>query len=237
MIIHRLDPSLRRRWLALALLGLCCAPNAGWAEAGEMRIRGSLTNIDPSGSGGGNFQTATQGVLTDTQTRFGSAWTFSLNSTYQLTEHWGIEVMAASPSRHELSAQGASLVAQSPGVIADVEMIPTASILQFHFSPTGKIRPYVGLGMHYTFFLSERPSGGLRDAYPLTSAFDLANKASWVAQFGVDFALGEDWFFNADMKYLDLSTQAHFTSLDTGSSQLDLNLDPWMIGLGVGRHF
>jgi len=63
-------------------------------------------------------------------------------------------------------------------------MMPLMSFLQFNAMPIGKIQPYIGIGGHYTLFLNTTASGGLQNAYALTSDLKLSNKGGWGFQLG-----------------------------------------------------
>jgi outer membrane protein len=62
--------------------------------------------------------------------------------------------------------------------------------------------------------------------------------SSWglSAQVGVDYALDRNWFINLDAKYIRMDTTAE---LDSGGvvREVDVDIDPWFLSIGVGRRF
>ena len=52
----------------------------------------------------------------------------------------------------------------------------------------------------------------------------------------MDIAINDRWYFNLDVKYIDINTTA---SLHTaiGSLYVDVNVDPVILGAGIGYRF
>ncbi|HEX7115129.1 MAG TPA: OmpW family outer membrane protein [Steroidobacter sp.] len=149
----------------------------------------------------------------------GAMLTFS--GTYLVTPNWGVEVLAALPFSHDIDLNGG-------GRVAETEHLPPTISLQYHFNPTGAMRPYIGAGLNYTLFFSEETTGALAGSkLELDPSFGLA------AQVGLDVLLGSDWFVNVDVRWMDIDTDA---KLD-GSKLGTVELDPLVYGLSVGRRF
>ena len=51
-------------------------------------------------------------------------------------------------------------------------------------------------------------------------------------RLGADVALGNDWYFNVDFKYLNVDTEATI-----GGTRYDMDLNPYIIGTGVAYRF
>ncbi len=49
----------------------------------------------------------------------------------------------------------------------------------------------------------------------------------------MDVPIGEHWYLNVDVRYIDIDTKA---KLD-GASLGDVEIDPWLYGLNVGYRF
>lgn len=64
-------------------------------------------------------------------------------------------------------------------------------------------------------------------------------KDSWgaAANVGVDYAINKDWFVNADVKYIDMDTEATIKTNALGRLKVDVDIDPWVYGIGIGRRF
>ena len=56
------------------------------------------------------------------------------------------------------------------------------------------------------------------------------------AQFGVDIDFADGWFFSADVKYIQINTEATFDTA-LGGVKVDVDIDPWVFGVGFGTTF
>lgn len=139
--------------------------------------------------------------------------------TYFFADNWAAELIAAT-SQHSVHQTTA-------GDIGSVWLLPPTLTVQYHFSPEGNFRPYVGAGINYTFFYSARsPLPGIH--------YD--HNFGWAIQAGVDVPFGDSgYFFNVDVKKLFLSTDVR--ALGGVVRAKDVNLDPWIVGVGVGYRF
>jgi len=61
------------------------------------------------------------------------------NISYMLSDNIALELLAATPFEHKISATGSLL-----GEIATVKQLPPALSLQYHFLPNKSISPYFG---------------------------------------------------------------------------------------------
>ncbi len=140
-----------------------------------------------------------------------------------LKDNISIEVLGALPFSHDINATGAVT-----GKVADTRQLPPTVSLQYHFKPKASVRPYVGLGLNYTTFFDINTTGALAGTrLELDDSFGLA------AQAGVDMDINDKWFFNADVRYIDIETTATSSLLGT----VDVSIDPWVFTLGVGTTF
>ena len=211
----------------LVLLAMCASPALAY-EAGDWLVRGRIINVGPNDDSSpvavGGADVAGSGVSVNDDT------TLELDFTYMLAKHWGVELILGS-SQHDVRAEG-SLAAL--GDVIDTRVLPPTLTLQYHFLPDGTIRPYAGLGLNYTRFFDSEVTGGL-DAPG--ADVDLDHSWGLAAQAGVDVGINKDWFINFDLKYIDLDTSASFRDTVVGAAEVDVDIDPWVFGIGVGRRF
>ena len=107
--------------------------------------------------------------------------------------------------------------------------MPPTVTLQYHFSPRGSIRPYVGAGVNYTFFYEQDPGAAVSVNYD--------NGFGFALQAGVDVPINDTYFLNFDVKKIFLNTDVTINAGDAGVVGADVDLDPFVIGVGVGRRF
>lgn len=153
--------------------------------------------------------------------------------TYMATDNIGLELIAAI-TKH--SASGRTGTTGAIGKLASTWVLPPTLTAQYHFMPDGKVRPYVGAGVNYTLFYSEKASNGLEGAVGNTRVH-MSDSFGWAAQAGVDIDLNEKFFLNLDVKYIDIDTTARLHTAAAGTQRVRINLDPIVVGVGVGMHF
>jgi outer membrane protein len=151
--------------------------------------------------------------------------------TYMATDHIGTELILAT-TKHDATGRGSL---SGLGKIASTWALPPTLTLQYHLNPKGKVRPYVGAGVNYTIFYSEKASDALKGALGPTKV-RMSDSAGYALQAGVDVDLGRRTFLNLDVKYLDIDTTTQLIT-DAGASRVRVSLDPIVIGAGVGMRF
>ncbi|MBL4622517.1 MAG: OmpW family protein [Immundisolibacteraceae bacterium] len=207
------------------------APVAFAYEAGDWLIRGRVIAVSPNDSS--NTLTSSVAGALGTQAGVNSDVVPEVDFTYMLSRKWGVELILAS-SEHDIKAKGALA---SLGNIIDTRTLPPTLTLQYHFRPDGKYRPYMGVGVNYTLFFSEDASSSLKAAGGGTANVDLDPSIGLAAQLGMDVGLSDDWFINFDVKYIDMKTDASISTATLGKLKIDVDIDPWVYGIGIGKRF
>lgn len=141
-----------------------------------------------------------------------------IDGTYFITDNIGVELIAAT-TKHTASNSNA-------GPIASVWLLPPTLTAQYHFMPDSWIRPYVGAGINYTIFYDTR------SAIP---DLKFGDRFGWALQAGLDAPIpNTPYFVNFDIKKLFLSTDVKGLA---GALKANVDIDPWLVGLGVGIRF
>jgi len=204
-------------------------------ESGDWLIRSRLLNINPN-SDSDNVN-ANGSIILDSNIDVDDSYALDIDITYMIAKHWGLELFLDSSSKHTLDAKNHKLSSLMHGRIAETRMLPPALLLQYHLVPDATIRPYAGVGAHYALFFDEKASSTLDHRLEGVSEFTLDNSVGVVAQIGADYSIDNDWFFNVDLKYMTIKTSANFRSQILGKMSVDIDVDPWIIGFGMGRRF
>jgi outer membrane protein len=219
--------------LAATGLSAIAAPAMAY-EAGDWLVRGRIAHINPNDDSGtlslnGGALDVGEGVKVDSDT------IPELDITYMITKNWGVELILGY-SEHTVTTHKAAEAALSLGDVIDTKVLPPTLTLQYHFMPDSNIRPYAGLGVNYTYFFSEDLDGVLDT---LGGKVKLEDSWGLAAQVGVDVAINDDWFFNADVKYIDIDTKAKFSNIVNGatSAEISADIDPFVYSIGIGRRF
>jgi len=145
-----------------------------------------------------------------------------LDISYFWTDNFATELILAT-TKHSMGATGTALGDLDLG---HVWVLPPTFLLQYHFNPEGKFRPYIGAGVNYTVFYSE--DAGDVDSIEYDDGFGYALQA------GIDIGINDNWAVNADVKKLFLNTDA---SINGDAVTADVDLDPWVFGLGLAYRF
>ncbi|MAS11034.1 MAG: OmpW family protein [Salinisphaera sp.] len=205
------------------------APPAA-ARAGDWIVRAGVTYVAPddhTSSRNGQLGAA----LAGTDVAASSEAQLGLTVAYLFTDRLALELLAASPFEHDLSLAGGALDGTPLG---DIKHLPPTLSLQYRFATDSAFTPYVGLGLNYTVFFSEDVSSQAR-ALGVTD-LELDDSFGPAAQLGFDYAFGEHWLINADVRYLQIETTAELRTA-TGSTHLDVDIDPWVYTLAAGYRF
>jgi len=215
---------------ALVALGVSAVAAPAMAyQAGDILVRGRIVNVNPNDDSGtlsvNGVNTGLEGVTVDSDT------IPELDLTYMISPNWGVELILGY-SEHTVSAHKDW---SALGDVIDTKVLPPTLTLQYHFMPNNTIRPYVGAGINYTYFFDEEVAGSVLPA----SGDKVKLESSWgfAAQAGVDIAIDQDWFFNVDVKYIDIDTTACFSGTAVGTAKIDADIDPFVYGIGIGRRF
>ncbi len=148
-----------------------------------------------------------------------------LDISYFLSDHFAVELILAT-TKHDVAAKGTTLGDVDLG---DIWLLPPTLTAQYHFAPYSNVRPYVGAGINYTIFYGG-DSGAVVDV-------DYDNGFGWALQAGIDFDLGDTYFANIDVKKVFLGTDVTVNAGGGTIIPADVDIDPLIIGVVVGRRF
>lgn len=214
--------------LAMAL----AAPFAQAHQAGDIIVRAGAATVDPH-EDSSTISTAATGSLAGTKATLDSDTQLGLTGTYMLTDHVGIELLAATPFQHQVSIKGMPLGLD--GKLADVKHLPpTLSVQYYPLDASSQIQPYVGAGLNYTMFFDEELTGQRKDQG--FSNLELDDSWGLALQAGVDFMLTDNVLLNAAVWYIDIDTTATADSV-FGKVKVDVDVDPWVYMVGLGYKF
>jgi len=192
----------------LVFLSLASSSTAMAVEKGDWIIRFGGTTVSPKGDN-------SEIVSVD------SASSIGINFSYMVTNHLSVEVLAAYPFEHDIRLKGGDKVAST-------EHLPPTVSAQWHFMPGNAFKPYVGLGINYTTFFSEKTYGAL-------DGTKLSLDDSWglAGEIGADIMLGETWLLNLSARYIDIDSKAKLDGASLGT----VEIDPFVYTVAAGIRF
>ena len=152
-----------------------------------------------------------------------------LDFTYFFNKNFAAELILGT-TKHDVVDEKSALGDVDLG---SVWLLPPTLTLQYHFYPTKTLKPYVGAGLNYTLFYGVK-SGAVKDV-----KYD--NAFGFALQGGVDYMLTDKYFLNFDIKKLFLKTDVDVdaSNADPAATSVPakVNIDPLLIGFGVGMKF
>lgn len=225
--------------LNTSLLILVMSASAAQAfEAGDILVRAGAVTTDPRESS--SSVRVDRGSLSGTdlggKASLDSDTQLGLNFAYMITDHLGVELLAATPFEHNVSISGTS------GGIADgklgtlKQLPPTVSLIYYPLNSKSAFQPYVGAGINYTWIYDE--SVGSRATAAGFDNFHANNSWGWAAQVGADYMLTDRLMLNAQMRYIDIETDAYVSNTNLGvRSKVNVDVDPFVYMIGLGYRF
>lgn len=206
--------------LSAILLGSACVLMSSMAIAGgqdghSWLVRGRALAVVPDESAnisaiGGDVSISTTIVP-------------EVDISYFFNRHIAAELILAT-TPHSVTAKNTSLGSIDLG---DVTLLPPTLTLQYHFYPTEKIKPYVGAGVNYTYFYDAEHGSAINNI-----SYD--DSIGGALQAGVDYMLDDHWLLNFDVKKIWISPDV---SINSGAIRANVDINPWVIGAGVGYRF
>lgn len=142
--------------------------------------------------------------------------------SYFITPNIAAELILTYPQKQTLYSNGTQ--------IGSLKHLPPTLNLQYHFNPTGTVRPYVGAGLNYTNF------SDVQFAPTVQTALQPGIKHSSVGlsgQVGVDIQIAKNTYLNFDLKKVNIETTVYSNGVSAGK----FKVDPTLASVGIGWRF
>jgi len=197
--------------------GAAQAQDAGFKakQAGDFLIRGRVIGVVPQ-------EDSSTGDIATGEAKVDNDYVPEVDFSYFLTDNIALELIAAT-TKHDVKWQ-------NPDVdLGSVNLLPPTLTLQYHFMADQRFSPYVGAGLNYTMFYNEK--SGAANSIKYDDGFGYAFQA------GFDYAISGPWSLNVDVKKLFLNTDVTADLGGASPAKVDVDLDPWVFGVGVGYRF
>ena len=215
--------------LATALISTSALADEGsfrTKQAGQFNVRARVLTALPSD--GQQIKNADGSSLGDYKAHVSDDVEPEIDLSYFFTDNIAVEAIAGW-TRHTVNA-----TSKSGGGTFDagsVRLLPPTITGQYHFFTKSWISPYVGAGWNYSFLFGEKNNGN-----SAVSPVKFGNATGPAIQAGVDIALVGGLSLNVDVKkiwWIDGSD----VKFANGTYKTTANLDPLLVGIGVGYRF
>jgi outer membrane protein len=230
---------MKKTMLAVALAVAVFAPTVAQAEAGDWVVRMRAVNVSPNEDSelGKTVNKNVAPVMSSgAELQVDDNWIPEIDISYYFTKNIAAELILALGTEHDVSVHGDSGAVVGNQNLGSVDLLPPTLTAQWHFMPDQKFDPYVGVGVNYTYMLDNdlKFSSGA-----LTGTKIKIDSDSWglVAQAGFDINLEDGWLINADVKYIQMDTDVEAKIGGNWTKIDDLDVNPWVFGIGIGKKF
>lgn len=234
---------MKKGILALSIAAALASPMLAHAEAGDWVLRLRAVDVSPN-EDSKLGKTVNQNVLAGAMSpgaelKVDDNWIPEFDISYYFTKNIAAELILALGTRHDVAIKGDALATVGNQNLGSVNLLPPTLTAQWHFNPDQMIDPYVGAGINYTNMLDRNlkiKSGALAGSKIKIDS----DSWGWALQAGVDINLKDGWLINADVKYVTVDTDVKLKNPLAGGTwtKIDsLDINPWVIGFGIGKKF
>jgi outer membrane protein len=231
-----------KKSLILLAVVATLVPSLAMAEQGDIVVRLRATDVSPDTSSKLGSTTASSGITGSLADAIGPNSALEVDSniipeidfSYYITKNIAAELILATGTRHDVKAVNTVVSPNAAVGLGSVNLLPPTLTLQWHFNPDQTIDPYVGAGVTYVRAMDRGLN--LLGTYPIQ-----IERNTWGAalQAGVDYNIADTkWLINADIKKIWVGTDVKLDDGVHGYKKIDsLDIDPWVVSVGVGRRF
>ncbi|PLC02989.1 hypothetical protein CY658_24130 [Variovorax sp. RO1] len=208
--------------IAALLAAMAALPAAAQETQGNWLVRARAVYLKPANH---SAPVADLSIPADAIT-INSKTIPELDITYFFTPNIAAELVLTVPQKQTVTVQQSAL--GGPVDIGTFKHLPPSLMLQYHFMPTAKIRPYVGAGLNYTRLSS------VNLQVPTVGRLQLQNESFGFAMgAGVDIEVAKNTYLNLDVKKLRIRSAVNMNGVQLST----VKVDPWLFGVGVGYRF
>ncbi|RUO20171.1 OmpW/AlkL family protein [Aliidiomarina haloalkalitolerans] len=172
-----------------------------------------------------------------TQVAVGNDTQLGLTFDYRFNQNFGLQLIAATPFSHDLKVKGSAIDGLN---IGKTKHLPPTLMAQYHFTQHHAFQPFVGVGVNYTTFFSERVNpelDGALIALEVTTAADnvtLSLSESWglALQAGFNYQLTERMGIHFMVSKMAIDTTGKVKVNGTTVQSVNVDIDPVVAMLG-----
>lgn len=214
-----------------ALAAALAVPQGAQAKAGDLDIKFLATYVAADGKidsvkyDGLSLPVGTASKANDNVTP-------SIALQYFVSDHISLETIAGL-TQHDVDGAGALAGTE---LASNIKILPATVTVKYHFGADGGVRPYIGAGPSYFFFIDEK-SGSTTKAMG-ASRLKVNDTLGAAFQAGIDVPLNAKGLtFSLDTKRYIMRPAATWYAGDNMVLKNRQRLDPWLISAGLGFRF
>jgi outer membrane protein len=222
--------------------------NANAQSAGSVTLSTGWLHVAPQGDATPLTVESIGGVAVNRQlagsgAHASSTDTVGITTEYYVTDNIGVAMLFGLPLKVNLVGDG---TLQKYGNLGSTKPVPPAIDLRYHlFSAESKFRPYLGLGVNYTWFTQVRTTNSqfVTDSLGPGGSAHATLSSSWnpVFEVGANYTITKHWSVGTSVNYMPVKTNLTlYGQTATGSpivSRSTLRLDPLSVFVNVAYTF
>ncbi len=203
-----------------ALAGPALAQSTDWTppRAGDLLVNGRVTVVSPTTE---DRVLTAAGAATGLNVDVSDDTMPTLGFTYFIRDNLAVEAILGA-TQHQIRAVGGP----TNTVVHETWVLPPVVTLQYRPLTEGRISPYVGAGINGMIFFDGEDRNGFN--------VELDNGLGYALQAGADIGIRGPWSLNVDVKKVFFNTDA---DINNGALRSDVDLNPWVVSIGLGRTF
>ncbi|MGD9366230.1 MAG: OmpW family outer membrane protein [Desulfobacteraceae bacterium] len=155
------------------------------------------------------------------------AYTPDLDITYFFTDNIAAELVFFAYSRHDVEAKN-TIVGDVD--LGSLDLVPPILTAQYHFMPKNTFRPYVGAGLSFVLIPDEDPGDAVDVKYD-------DGVIGFALQAGFDYFFNDHWCLNVDVKKIWVDVDVEVNAGGGIIVETSVDVDPLVVGVGVGYRF
>lgn len=172
-----------------------------------------------------------------TRVAVGNDTQLGLTFDYRFNQNFGLQLIAATPFSHDLKVKGSAIDGLN---IGKTKHLPPTLMAQYHFTQHQTFQPFVGIGVNYTTFFSERINPELEGALialEVTTESDnvtLSLSESWGVAFqaGFNYQLTERMGIHFMVSKMAIDTTGKVKVNGSTVQSVNVDIDPVVAMLG-----
>ncbi|MFP3565013.1 OmpW/AlkL family protein [Paraburkholderia sp. SIMBA_030] len=234
--------------MAACIGSIALTDNANAQSAGSMTFSTGWLHIAPQGHATPLTVASVDGMAVNQQlpgsgAQAGSTDTVGITTEYYVTDNIGVATLLGLPLTVNLIGEG---TLQKYGNLGSTRPMPPAIELRYHlFSAESKFRPFLALGVNYTWFTQVRATNKqfITDSFGPGGSARATLSSSWnpVFELGANYAITKHWSVGTSVNYMPVKTNLTlYGQTATGTqivSKSTLRLNPLSVFLNVAYTF
>ena len=213
---------MKKKSIALAVLAILSAPTMASDDDSNWIFRTGIAHVSPNDDSGTILG---GGVGVDADTGLG------ISVTRMFDDNWGLEILGALPFTHDIVGTGAL----SGLPIGETKHLPPTFSIVYQWGT--ETTYHVGAGINYTKFFDEETTAALDAALLGETDLSLDASTGLAVKFGFDTPISDEWTFSGSVYYMNIETDADVILDGAVAASVDVEINPWVIMLGVGTTF